>query len=268
MAEASVNDLKKLKRSHTNSDQFTGRLLQISFVDPLGNFKNTQFGKISTILNSLSDSWKFVAFTFDHAAALICESNLLHIEKFFAASLESEITIKEHSAGKSRGIIYNKFLNPCTEKYLAEQLESQGVVECYKIQKVDPVSAASFYTGSVILVFQSGVEVESVTVDNVKLLVTKLLPRPMFCKNCGSIGHLMNKCKKSDSGLCKQCFTSHDISTDCDLQCKHCNGLHFPNDKDCDAIREEINILTRKEALNISYFDARALVNKFSYFVC
>lgn len=242
-----------------NGDKTTLRLL---LIDPDIDFTILQWKLIADQFDVFSPSWSFIGFSNDLKAVIFTESSNHIAEKFITAEVitcdEREVNICiEEVCGKSRGIIYSKFLIPTSECDILSTLQNQGVSEVYKIQKSDD-NGSKFYTGTVILNFERGRTPQSVFFAGVTLHVNKLNPKPMLCSHCGVLGHTIKKCKKLQIPFCKNCFGQHSIEDICFVHCKNCNEPHFSSDKRCEAVLTEIEILKFKESHNISYFDAKS----------
>lgn len=267
----------KLKRSRNNNQtdmsneqNLTSKSLRLSFIEINDSFSNIDWKNVRLILNAASNSWKFVAFSNDNKSVIFAEENnvaFIHFQTLTFIEIEERrinIRIQEVIGNSPRGIIYKKFLIPKSKNDLLEILKPQGISDLFKIQKINPFNQEKFDSGSVILLFEVNAVVSSVIIEDVKLFVNKLKPRPLLCDHCGFIGHNRKKCKKLNISYCKICFTLHEASETCDRFCKNCSGLHSVGDKNCDAILNEIKILKVKEFHNISYFDAKEIVQNSS----
>lgn len=242
-----------------NGDKTTLRLV---LIDADIDFTILQWKLIADQFDVFSPSWSFVGFSNDLKAVIFTESSHNIAEKFITAEIitcgERDVNISiEEVFGKSRGIIYSKFLIPTSEGDILSTLQNQGVTEVYKIQKLGD-NGFKFYTGTVILNFERERTPQSVLLAGVTLHVNKLNPKPMLCSHCGVLGHTIKKCKKIQIPFCKNCFGQHSIEDICFVHCKNCNEPHFSSDKRCEAVLTEIEILKFKETHNISYFDAKS----------
>lgn len=245
------------------------RTLRLSFIEINDSFTTIDWKNVRVILNTVSNSWKFVAFSSDQKSVIFTEENsvsfvdfqrLIHFE-FDGRNIN--IQVKEVIGNNSKGIIYGKFLIPKSEDDLLSILKPQGISDLFKIQKTNS-DKEKFYTGSVIITFDVNTSVSSVIIEDVELSVNKLKPRPMLCDHCGLLGHNRKNCKKLNILYCKFCFTLHDDSETCDRFCKNCSGLHSFGDRNCEAFLTEIKVLKIKEFHNINYFDAKAIVQNSS----
>lgn len=280
--ESSNNNLfdfviESRKRPHANNENIKNidnseklvlqiATLRLSFVNPDDSFINIKWISVNDALNKISCQWEFLAFGSDHKSAIINASNQDVINKLketadlIIGEDVFKIKFEELKNIHKRGIIFNKFLIPLSIQEILEALKSHDIKEIYKIEKINKLSGEKFFTGSVILVFHGSKIPSTVEIGKVKISVNNLTPRPMICNHCSLLGHTQSNCNKKDSELCRRCFYSHEHNERCNKVCKHCRGDHFSNDKECSVLIREIQILKVKEAHNINYFDAKAIL--------
>lgn len=274
MAHQAISPIKRrasepLENLSEISAEILASALKISFKDPEDSFISIKWPVISALLNTISNCWEFVAFGFDHKSAIITTTDkgsadnlqkLVSVESFGVCK---SIFVEQLKGGLSKGIIYNKFLIPLGEEEILNELQNQDVTEIYRLQKNNECLNERFFTGSIILSFNSDNIPANVEINKVRISVNRLSPRPMVCSTCGLIGHTFKRCKNTNRGNCSICFFPHNIDTECMKNCKNCNIAddHFSNDSKCPSIKKEIRILRIKEKHNINYFDAKAIAN-------
>lgn len=243
--------------------------LRITFINSEDSFININWLRFNAVLAEVSNNWEFLAFGADHRSALLNvksaeTADLLKNVKTINANTSDEdniqIKIEEIKKTLKRGIIFNKFLIPFSNEQLADILKKQGISDFFRIQKSNSNTGVKFYTGSIIVVFDTDITPDSVIVANIKIPVSILTPRPMICHHCGLIGHTKLHCLKKDQELCNSCYYNHPVDAICKKICKQCNGKHFSNDSDCPILIQEFQIIKIKESHNINYFDAKAIV--------
>lgn len=238
--------------------------LRISFVEQEDSFIKYKWAIVNDELNKISSSWEFVAFGIDHKSAIVSLGNPDSIEELHALKSiiinneAHQIVIQELRSINKRAIIYNKFLIPLSDQEILSDLTSQGIDQIFRISKSNDLGER-FYTGSVIITFKLSSIPSTVVINNVKIPVKQLDPRPMLCAHCGLLGHTKSRCKKSTFPNCSKCFHCHLSTETCIKICKNCKGDHFSDDKNCDQIKQEIKILKIKENHNINYFDAKVI---------
>lgn len=266
---ASIDPLSTLsmsQASHSQTDVYSdAQVLKFTFNEPNLDFTTVSWSIIKEEFVKVSGSWDFISFTSDSKSVFFKEADKDNIDKFTSIDHinfeEKEFSIsivlaQQHNVNK--GIIRHKFLIGYNEDKLKASLTSQEVTNFIQIQKIDQQGYASF-TGSVILFFKCAPIPENVTIDLVKLRVTRLRPRPMQCKHCMLLGHLEKNCSKLNVTFCTNCFHKHDEREYCKRVCKNCSGSHNSNDKKCKTYIKEVEILDYKERTKISYFDAKSL---------
>lgn len=254
--------------SSNNSIKESCKILKFEFLYGL-NFKKISWELIKVIIDEVASSWQFISFTDNHEGCLIKVFNsveiakLLEIKSFKSSESDAEIQIsfKINDCKNSRGIIYDSFLISVNEDTILNQLIAQGIKKVIKIYKNNE-EGTKYSTGSVILIFDGEFR-EEVEILDIKKKVTKLSPKPMLCSHCGRLGHKIQKCKKLEQNICKNCFVSHNSEDNCSDRCKNCRDFHHTNDKRCPAVIKEIEILSYKEENNISYIDAKSVIGGF-----
>lgn len=243
--------------------------LRISFINPEDSFINTSWLRFNTALLDISKKWEFIAFGANHKSALLNvksaqTAELLKKVKTINSNQSDEdiiqIKIEDIKTTSKRGIIFNKFLIPFSNEQLSVILKNQGISDFFRIQKSNSTSGEKFYTGSIIIVFDTDITPDTLLVANIKIPVSILTPRPMICHHCGLVGHTKLYCLKKEQELCNSCFYNHPVDTICKKICKQCNGKHFSNDSECPILIQEFQIIKIKESHNINYFDAKAIV--------
>lgn len=248
--------------------QVQGISVKISFIDKDDSFINIKWTLLNESLNTSTDQWEFLAFGSDYKSAIISAFNqqtfeILQKDVTFIKVNDNKhnILLEELKPDLKRGIIYNKFLIPNTDDEIKEELNSQGIEEFYRIQKVDLNSNQKVYTGSVILTIPKSFTLTYVIVGKIQIPINSLTPKPMFCNHCGILGHTAKKCRKAEIELCPKCYFDHESDDPCNVQCKNCDGSHLSNFKKCVTLKKEIKILKIKESHCINYFDAKKIVD-------
>lgn len=241
-------------------------LMKLSF-DNNSDFSKIPWTNLKPTLINISKSWEFISFTYDHKSIIFKENNIENVEKLTELTSFTdngkEINIKVCTVQENivKGIIYDKFLVPIDEDTLKLILKNQGVKDLVKIYKTNH-EGEKIPTGSVILIFHQNEFKDNVIIELIQLKVNKLFAKPMQCSHCGYLGHTIKKCKWIKVLFCKICFSKHNIDIDCNVECINCNGSHFSNDKKCPAFLKEKEIVRFKDENQITYFNAKNIVEK------
>lgn len=244
-------------------------LLKLSLVNTEDNFTRLDWTLFEQLIDLVSKSWRFIAFSDRHSSAIFAEPYFVNVERFLEISSFNIVGVEVHvkvirldEASTSKGILYNQVTIPMSAEHLLNKLKPQGVIGLLKIQKLLAGSKEKFYTGSIILTVEGEEVPQFVQIGAIKLLVRPLAPRLMVCSHCSLIGHTAPNCKKREIHLCNKCFNGHDVGVDCPkIFCKNCNGNHSALRKDCPALLEERKIVNLKERHNLSYLDAKNIIN-------
>lgn len=268
---ASTSTVTALESSNSNINSEsttvnngTWQILKISFEDEFSDFTNIPWPQFKKSLDKISTTWKVIAISSNQKAVTIKESEVKAISHFLTVNSilveqkQIKISIKKLQESTNKGIIYNKFLIPIQEDAILELLRHQSVIQVKKIEKQDENGIIN-PTGSVILVFDKPGTPECVVIDQIRVKVSKLNPRPMQCFHCMKFGHIQKRCLKQEVILCRICFYNHDLNQNCNPNCKNCNLIHSSNSKKCPTYLREIEILKIREASQISYIDAKKL---------
>lgn len=86
-------------------------------------------------------------------------------------------------------------------------------------------------------------------------------PSPFRCFNCLAFGHPSDKCKKEKK--CAKCSEKHhDGDCTSEQKCAVCKNAHHTLDRKCPAKQKEVQIIKIKVDKNISFKDAKIIVEK------
>ena len=87
------------------------------------------------------------------------------------------------------------------------------------------------------------------------------VPNPLRCHNCQTYGHHEDRCSKYP--ICSKCGqTGEHLESRCsnELHCVNCGEKHSADSKECRIWHKEKEILRLKFSRNISFVEARKLV--------
>lgn len=120
-------------------------------------------------------------------------------------------------------------------------------------------------SNSICLEFKGQILPDLIKIWRFNIPIQPYIPSVRICYKCDSIGHMSKACDKEEK--CLNCGKVHIISKEnrCTAQkyCINC-GCHFTLDKRCSAYIRHSNILKIMAINNISFSEARKLVNGLS----
>ncbi|GBO16030.1 hypothetical protein AVEN_115801-1 [Araneus ventricosus] len=170
------------------------------------------------------------------------------------------ITVSPHaSLNSSKGVITcGELLNVPTEEILKE-LQGQGVSHVRRISIRRDGQLLN--TKHLILTFDSAKLPENIKAGYMHLSVRTYIPNPLRCFKCQRFGHSKTSCRGTLT--CARCAEVGHESTDCTRteKCVNCKGEHTSFSRNCIAWKREKEIISTKIKKQISYPEARKLVN-------
>ena len=182
--------------------------------------------------------------------------NLLKCIKF----VEIPVRASPHKTmNSSKGVFRSRDLNGTDETEMTANLNSQGVTTVKRVQiRRD---GKSILTNTYILTFNSPIISKVIKAGFVLLAVSPFVPNPLRCFNCQRFGHHRDRCKRSDT--CPRCGKEgHDGSDfSAEVKCVNCDGNHPAYAKVCPLWIREKEIQTVKVTNNITFFDAKKIVD-------
>ena len=159
----------------------------------------------------------------------------------------------------SKGVVRSRDLDGTDETEMAANLKSQGVTAVKRVQiRRD---GKSILTNTYILTFNSPIAPKVIKAGFVQLAVSPFIPNPLRCFKCQRFGHHRDRCKRSDT--CPRCGKEGHDGSDCsaEVKCVNCDGNHPAYAKVCPLWIREKEIQTVKVTNNITFFDAKKLVD-------
>ena len=162
------------------------------------------------------------------------------------------------SLNTKKGVMRCRDLEDETEENIKEELKDQGVIEVYRI-KVNRNGSLT-PTNTYILTFNTTTLPTSLKVGYLNIKVDLFIQNPLRCFRCQRFGHHKNNCTAEPS--CVQCGQQGHEGPQCTSTalCVNCKGTHPANSKDCTKWKTEKNIQKIKATNNISYPEARKIV--------
>ena len=142
---------------------------------------------------------------------------------------------------------------------MLENLSSQGVsfVKRISVKRNDQIILTNTY----ILTFNKPELPKSIKAGFLSLPITPYIPNPLRCFHCQRFGHSKTVCK--GKALCARCGLDDHDGTLCTSppSCANCKGAHTAFSRECPLWKKEKQVQQVKCEKNISYPEARKLVD-------
>ena len=138
------------------------------------------------------------------------------------------------------------------------QLEPSGVIDVRKMFNTPDKKDIPIY----ILTFFGSTCPTSIKFAYINYRVDRYYPRTKLCLKCCFYGHTKSTCRNKP--VCHKCGSRKHLENECTentLKCPNCKGNHRAFDKSCPVDQKEAQILKIKTQQNISFRDARQLVD-------
>ena len=163
------------------------------------------------------------------------------------------------SLNSSKGVIRCPELRNCGQEEILEGTRSQGVtaVKRFKVKRNGELKD----TNTFVFTFNTSVLPKTVKVAYFRANVEVYIPNPLRCHNCQKYGHHKDRCSKDH--ICSKCGqTAEHLESRCtnELHCVNCGEKHSADSKECRIWHKEKEILRVKSTRNISFVEARKLV--------
>ena len=185
--------------------------------------------------------------------------NLLRTKKLF----DLDVNISLHKTlNCSKGVIRCEDLGPCTDVEILDHLRSQGVQDIRNIQVRR--NGVLKRTSTYVLTFNTPIMPKKIKAAYISVNVEVYVPNPLRCYHCQVFGHHESRCNRQK--LCANCGEDKHCSDDrnCDktAKCVNCSGPHPTFSRDCPTWHKEKEILKIKYTRNLSFFEARKIVEQ------
>lgn len=242
-----------LKTDQTKKDEGTKDLLKVSallihktitsIVGEVKNIKKTRSGEVLVeVMNSKQ-------------ATLV--------QKIVNLGPEIKVTVTPHrTLNISKGVISEEDLIFDTEEDILAALQKQKVNNVKRI--FINRDGKKLPTKHIILTFDSPTLPKSVKIAYLNAPIRPYIPNPLQCFKCQKFGHSKNTCRNK-SNICAKCSSLNHITDDCDASkkcCPNCQGEHPAYARVCPKWQLEKEIQTTKVKNNISFPEARKIVNE------
>ena len=178
-----------------------------------------------------------------------------HAENLLRTTLFHNLKEFPHNSLNSlRGVIRCPDLRNSSEEEILEGTRSQGVtaVKRFKIKRNGQLKS----TNTLVFTFNTPTLPKTVKVAYFRVSVEIYIPNPLRCHSCQRYGHHENRCTKDP--ICANCG---EPANHTEQNCGNApNCAHSANSKECQVWHKEKEILTVKFTRNISFPEARKIV--------
>ena len=164
----------------------------------------------------------------------------------------------------SKGIIRDKRLFCCPESELLKEFEQFGVTHVRRMKA--KIKGVLKDTNNLVLTFKFAKRPSELKYLGKTIPVTPYIPNPLRCYKCQKFGHHENNCK-SKTHVCAKCAGTDHITVNClnpVTKCANCGESHPSYSSMCPIWKKEKEITKTKFTRNITYPEARKLVENFS----
>ena len=192
---------------------------------------------------------------------LIEVDNKKHAENLLKLKLilDLSVSVSAHrTLNTCKGVVRSYDLAKNDEAESLRELNSQGVTELRPIHFNK--NGKKERSNTTIITFSLPSVPQYLTMGYLKVKVEKYYPTPLRCFNCQRFGHHRAACKHE--AVCALCgMTSHgDSACTTPKSCINCKGNHAAYEKACPRWQNETAIVKEKTAKNVSFEEARKLV--------
>ncbi|XP_071091238.1 uncharacterized protein [Haliotis cracherodii] len=182
--------------------------------------------------------------------------NLLSISQF----ANVEVAVSAHRTLNScRGIVRDRArcLADMSEDEIVTELTKQGVTAVKRFTRKQDNNIIK--TNTYVFTFSLSTIPKSIKAGYFNIGVEVYVPNPLRCYKCQHFGHGAKTCTLRT--VCVRCSGSHE-STECTdaIKCENCDGDHLASSKHCPHFLLQSQILKIKHTNNISFYDAKKLV--------
>ena len=165
-----------------------------------------------------------------------------------------------------KGVVRSSELSLCTLDEIKTYLKNQAVSDVKQI--TIHRNQETINTNTYIFTFDTPHVPKELKVGYNLVKVSPYIPNPLRCYNCQKFGHHESKClKPTVDKKCGESGSDHiELSCSNPIKCPDCQGNHSADSKDCNIWKQEKEINRVKFTNNISFPEARKLVQNSNQF--
>ena len=264
---------KSSKRLHTDSDSDSEAITSTypHFI-VLESLQEKQLSKLNPFVveKVISGIVKPVSVKKLQNGTLLVEvSKKTYADNLLKMNLFAGLKIKAYthlSLNTSKGVVRSSELSLCTLDEIKTYLKNQAVSDVKRI--TIHRNQETINTNTYIFTFDTPHVPKELKVGYNLVKVSPYIPNPLRCYNCQKFGHHESKCLKPT--VCKKCGESGsdhiELSCSNPIKCPNCQGNHSADSKDCNIWKQEKEINRVKFTNNISFPEARKLVQNSNQF--
>ncbi len=265
MENSKKNQLKRTKTGSDSDDEPCGvdsfpRFMVIQSKDATKPLTSLSPFVIEKTITGLIGSPKSVKKLKSGCLLVECQrrgqtENLKKIKTFFDIPASS---FAHTTLNTSKGVIRCRDLAGVTDTDIIEGMKNEGVTAVRRIRIRRNNNLQD--TNTIILTFNKPTVPKVVKVGFLQVKVDVYIPNPLRCYKCQKYGHHESRCSRNQ--ICGRCGDSSHQEAECRAtpHCVNCGKEHHANSKDCDTWKQEKEIQRIKYTSNISYPEARKLV--------
>ena len=168
------------------------------------------------------------------------------------------------SLNTCKGVVRCPDLRGCSEQEILENMREQDVTEVRRIKIRRDGTLKD--TNTLVFTFNTPVLPKQLKVAFLRVSVDAYIPNPLRCYQCQVFGHHENKCKREQ--ICANCgqpkHSADETGCKRPAKCINCKEDHQANSKQCQAWHAEKEILKVKYTRNISFPEARKIVESYT----
>ena len=172
-------------------------------------------------------------------------------------------TYPHNSLNTCKGVVKSHELSLCTLDEIKINLKNQNVTDVRRIQ-IRKNNGEKIDTNTYIITFNTHKTPKEIKIGYQKINVEPYIPNPLRCYKCQRFGHHQDQCTRTP--VCGRCG-ENSIHDNCqkDLKCANCQENHSAGSRDCEIWKKEKEITKLKFTQNISYPEARKIVEATKY---